>query len=280
MAWTLTDDVDAYGAAVGELLRSQPERYTVLLSVLASLTRLGPAAFGQTAPLLGWWSQDGAVRAAVLQTPPHPMLLTDLPGPSAGQLARALDGRGSVLAAVNGAQPDAEALGRAWCDLTGLRGRVHQRQRLFRLGKLVAPDPAPEGSARVAVTADAAIVRSWTAAFAAEVGQVGSPESVVSDRLARGQLMLWETAGEPVSIAGVTDTTAGVARVGPVYTPPALRGRGYGAGVTAAISELAAARGVSSVILFTDLANPVSNSLYAKLGYEPVEDRVLLAFEA
>ena len=80
MAWTLTHDIDAYRAAAGELLGSQPERNTVLLSVLASLTGLGPAACGDAAPLFGWWPAGGAVRAAVLQTPPHPMLLTDLPG--------------------------------------------------------------------------------------------------------------------------------------------------------------------------------------------------------
>jgi predicted GNAT family acetyltransferase len=57
-----------------------------------------------------------------------------------------------------------------------------------------------------------------------------------------------------------------------------LRGRGYGGGVTAAITELAIDRGAASVVLFTDLANPTSNSLYLKLGYEPIEDRVLITF--
>ncbi len=95
-----------------------------------------------------------------------------------------------------------------------------------------------------------------------------------------GQLMLWEARGEPVSIAGATDVLAGVARIGPVYTTPQHRGRGYGGAVTAAIGELAGRRGARSVVLFTDLANPVSNSLYVKLGYQPVEDRVLLTFGA
>jgi predicted GNAT family acetyltransferase len=30
-------------------------------------------------------------------------------------------------------------------------------------------------------------------------------------------------------------------------------------------------------VLFTDLANPTSNALYQRLGYDPVEDRVLLS---
>src|SRR6266702_2068071 len=229
MGWTLTDDVGAYRAAVGELLSSEPERNTVLLSVLASLTRLGPAAFGDAAPLFGWWPRDGAPRAAVLQTPPQPMLLTALPGESAGQLARALADRGAALAdrgpalsGVNGPEADVTALAAVWRDLTGASGRTHQRQRLYRLGALVPPEPAPDGTARL----------------------------------------------------------AGVARVGPVYTPPGRRDSGYGGAVTAAISELALSRGAESVILFTDLANPASNSLYRKLGYEAVEDRMVVVFGA
>lgn len=38
------------------------------------------------------------------------------------------------------------------------------------------------------------------------------------------------------------------------------------------------ATGVSQVLLFTDLANPTSNALYQRLGYQPVADRLVLAF--
>lgn len=64
--------------------------------------------------------------------------------------------------------------------------------------------------------------------------------------------------------------------MGPVYTPPAHRGRGYGAGVTHAVSEAAYAAGAEEVLLFTDLANPTSNGIYLRLGYTPVEDRTEL----
>ncbi|NUU20167.1 MAG: GNAT family N-acetyltransferase, partial [Streptomycetaceae bacterium] len=71
---------------------------------------------------------------------------------------------------------------------------------------------------------------------------------------------------------------AGVARIGPVYTPPEHRGRGYGSAATAARAAAALADGADEVVLFTDVANPTSNSIYRKLGYTPVEDRVLLGF--
>jgi GNAT superfamily N-acetyltransferase len=278
MAWTLTEDVGTYRATVDELLRSDPVRNTVLLTVLASLFRRGPMAFGEARPILGWWSPDGVPRAAVLQTPPRPLLTTALPGDSARQLARELADHGVGLSGVNGREGDAGALAAAWQAITGVNARTRQRQRLYRLGALVPPDPPPDGAARIATSADAAVIGPWFSAFTAEIGEPEAAGALVADRLDRGHLMLWELGDQPVSLAGHTDVIAGVARVGPVYTPPDQRGRGYAGGVTAAATELAISRGAESVILFTDLANPTSNSLYRRLGYEAVEDRVVLAF--
>ena len=68
-------------------------------------------------------------------------------------------------------------------------------------------------------------------------------------------------------------------RVAPVYTPPEMRGRGYAGAATAAVSQAALDAGVREVVLYTDLANPTSNALYQRLGYRPVEDRVVLSFQ-
>ena len=38
--------------------------------------------------------------------------------------------------------------------------------------------------------------------------------------------MLWEDGGEPVSVTGYGPSTPTGTRIGPVYTPPELRGRG------------------------------------------------------
>jgi predicted GNAT family acetyltransferase len=211
-------------------------------------------------------------------------LITRLPAESAAQLARELAGRGAAPPGVNGTEADATALAAAWRELTGIAGRVRHRQRLYRLGTLVAPDPAPAGAPRIAGSADLAVASSWYLAFGAETGQADAAAEAaggrLADRLSRGQLVLWEVAGEQVSMAGLTDVLGGVARVGPVFTPRQRRGAGFGAAVTAAVSELALARGAASVVLFTDLANPTSNSLYIRLGYEPVEDRVVIDFRA
>ena len=69
-------------------------------------------------------------------------------------------------------------------------------------------------------------------------------------------------------------------RVGPVYTPPERRRRGFGSAVTAAVSERQLAAGRSFCFLYTDLANPTSNRIYMDIGYEPVCDSVDYDFAA
>jgi predicted GNAT family acetyltransferase len=70
---------------------------------------------------------------------------------------------------------------------------------------------------------------------------------------------------------------AGVVRIGPVYTPPEARRRGYASSAVAAVSREALATGAHTCMLYTDLANPTSNKIYADVGYRRIaewEERV------
>ena len=98
--------------------------------------------------------------------------------------------------------------------------------------------------------------------------------------LGYGGLSVWQAGGRPVSMGGVSRQVAGMVRIGPVYTPPDLRGHGYASAITADLSRRAREAGAAEVLLYTDLDNPVSNSIYQRIGYRAVEDRVVLAFSA
>jgi predicted GNAT family acetyltransferase len=118
------------------------------------------------------------------------------------------------------------------------------------------------------------------AAFAREVQDRPGRQTVIAERVEQGRMLLWEVDDRPVALAGLTGAVAGVNRVGPVYTPPERRRQGYGGAATVAVSRLALDHGADEVVLFTDLANPTSNALYQRLGYRPVEDRLILEFTA
>ena len=304
MAWQTTGDVTEFLAAAGPYLRRERVRNTVILSVTetmrvnaaASAGKSSPAAghpesasadgvAGQAArPLFGWWSdQAGAVAGAFMHTPPFPVVLTEVTRKAAAELA-AVTMAARPLGGVNAYPEVAEAFADGWRDGSrGGRVDVYRRQRLYRLAELVWPDPAPAGTARMAGDADAKLTADWFAAFADEVDDTGRGEdqsAAAREKISRGGAMVWEDGGRPVSIACNTVQVGGMVRIGPVYTPPQARGHGYASAATAALSRRLLEAGAEEVVLFTDLANPVSNSIYQRLGYRPVEDRVVLAFSA
>lgn len=282
MAWQLSDDLTAFLTTAGGFLRSRAAENTVPLCAAESLRVMGISAFGPTRPLFGWWPEgDGTVTGAFLHTPPYPVGLTSVPAQTAADLARVLHQRGRAASGVNGDLAAAEAFASAWHQLTGDIIRIAQRTRLYALTTLTPPRPGPPGTARVAGQQDRDLLVAWCTAFHDEAAAgPGDMEAMVDDRLSYGGLTLWQTAGQPVSLGGLQRPAAGQVRVGPVYTPPDLRGRGYGGAVTCAVSQAALDAGVRDVLLFTDLANPTSNALYQRLGYQPMADRVHLAFGA
>ena len=281
MAWTLTGDVAEYLTTAGDFLCSRAAENTVQLAATETVRVRGPAAFGDEAPLFGWWAAPGGpVSAAFMHTPPFGVTLTPAPAGVAAALAETFAARGRFPAWVMADTTTAPSFAAAWERHTGQPARVGRRSRLYRLGRLLPPDPGAPGRARVATAADSGLLLDWLEAFGREADGGGGPDlqRTVADRLSYGGLTLWETGGGPVSMAGVTRAVAGQARVGPVYTPPERRGQGFGGAVTAAVSQAAKDAGVGEVLLYTDLANPTSNALYQRLGYEPVSDSVQLLF--
>jgi predicted GNAT family acetyltransferase len=279
MAWHPTDDVDEFHAAAGEFLRSRPVEHTVPLTLLDTVRTRGLHAYGPGDPHFGFWESSGAVTGAFLQTPPFPLVMTAMPAEAVPALVTLLAGR--PLPGVNALATDAEVFADAWHRLTGATVTQGRRTRLFRLDTLVPPAPHPPGKARVAVDSDRELLVRWLEGFHRDVGEALRDGGVVVDeKLAYGGLTLWEVDGEPVSMAGASRMESGMVRVMAVYTPRALRGRGYAGAATAAVTRAALDAGADDVVLFTDLANPTSNALYQRLGYRPIEDRVVMEFPA
>ena len=276
MGWRLTTDVEEYAARVLPLLRTDPVGCTVALSVLGQL-RAG-LRFSDDPLVLCWLERDGEVVGAASASPPYPLVLDAVPATAAPALVDALRAAGAVVPGCNGEGAALDAFVAAWTARTGARAEVTMAQLLYVLGDLAVPDVA--GAGRPAGPADLALCTRWWEDFAREAGVAapGSQEHLVRDRMADDRLWLWEVDGTPVALAGRNRVEAGVARVGPVWTPPEHRRRGYGGAVTAAVTADALARGATGVVLFTDVANPTSNGVYRRLGFRPVGERRVVDF--
>ena len=288
VSWFTTGDVDGFLAEAGEFLRADRVRNTVILTVAENLRVKGqPPAAGppsQDEPLFGWWrpgAEGNQVRGAFLHTPGFPVFLTFMSQRAAAELAGDLAATGRLIQGVNAESDAAEAFAEALAYHTGAAATIHRRMRLFVLGELTQPQPSPAGASRPAAERDRNLLTEWLRAFTREVGDPDTQDhqAAADERLSYGGIVVWEADGAPASIAGRTRIVAGMTRVGPVYTPPELRGRGYAGGATVAVSQAVLDAGATEVVLYTDRDNPTSNALYQRLGYRPVEDRLVLSFE-
>jgi predicted GNAT family acetyltransferase len=156
-------------------------------------------------------------------------------------------------------------------------------ERIFRLTEVIPPRPVA-GFARAPVAADRDRIAEWVWAF--QIEALGDDDregaELAADRWMAGRgrrLTVWEDGGAIVSLVGVTGPTPNGIRVGPVYTPPESRARGYASALTAAVSQAQLDAGRTFVFLFTDLSNPTSNHIYQAIGYEPVSDFEVWEFE-
>ena len=281
MAWQLTGDLETYLDAAGRFLRARPAQHTILLTAAETIRARGPGAFGGPAPLFGWQAEpDGTVTGAFQHTPPYPVVLTAMPAAQAAALAAELAGRGRRVAGVTATTGPGAAFAAAWRHHTGAAAHPGMRMRLYALDRLLPPDPPPPGTPRTAGAADRNLLLAWFDVFQEEAQPAGPAETarMVDDQLGYRGLVLWEHKGRPVSLAGRHPAAAGQARVGPVYTPPDLRGRGFGGAATAAVTQAALDDGAEGAVLFADLANPTSNTLYQRLGYRPISDWAVLTF--
>lgn len=274
MVWHITDSVDEFLAGAGDFLRARPVEHTVLLTVADTLRRRGSQAYGDGTPVFGW-----CAGGAFVLTPPRGALLSDMPPVAAAALAVRLTG--TDLPGVAAPEAVTEAFAAEWQRRTGLTPKVVNRQRLYRLDALTPPDPAASGAARIAEAGDRDLLTDWMIAFQRELGEDprGAAE-FVDDKLSYGGMLLWEDAGRPVSMAGLSRAVAGMVRVMAVYTPTEYRAKGYAGAATTAVTRAALAAGATDVVLFTELSNPTSNALYQRLGYTPIEDRRTVEFAA
>ncbi|MCC9310815.1 GNAT family N-acetyltransferase [Kitasatospora sp. RB6PN24] len=280
MTWTFSDSLPEYRTEAGDFLTAHPAENTVLLTLLhrleqGQLTSGGPGSV----PRHGWWrpSADAPVAGAWLQTPPQGIRLSTMPVRAAVELAGLLAGDREVTG-VGGGTAEARAFADTWAGRTGATAVVHEEQRLYRLGELAVP--AVPGRLRPATPDDYGLLVPWLADFFDYVGfpDFDAPGMAVQ-RIQAGEFFIWEDGdGRPVSFAGLSQVIVGMTRIGPVYTPPEARGHGYASAVTAGLCEVARERGATEVLLYTDLANPTSNSIYQKIGFRPVADSVIINF--
>lgn len=232
----------------------------------------------QTPPYFSAVTGEGRLAAAALMTPPYNLVVLadeDRADAAFDLVVSDLLAGDQPVPGVFGPAAAALAFARAWQRAAGQDFRLAYHERVFEL-RAVQAHERPAGWMRAALATDLEICARWLWDFQAEAipeerQSLDDAREAMRQRIAEGDIYLWED-GVPVALAGRTRPTPHGWTIGPVYTPPERRRKGYATALTAGLSQLILDAGKQFVSLFTDLANPVSNSIYQKIGFRPVCD--------
>ena len=164
---------------------------------------------------------------------------------------------------------------------------LSEREPLFRLriDALKAPGALVSGElrARRADLDDLDLLIAWRTQYDTEtLGGLrpemrDDPQAAIGSWIGRTPVFLLEDGARPLAMASWNASLPDMVQIGGVFTPPELRGRGFGRTVVAAALIAAQDAGVLSAILFTH--TPEAERAYRALGFERIGDHHIALFD-
>ena len=257
-----------YNRVEDYLLKNEAD-HCLLFASINSLIRDGESYNFQ--PYLATVEAEGNIVAVAIRIPPRNLTLSKIEDLAALEIiVQDLYEAQKILYGVSGLTNEAEIFAKKWQTLTGQSYQLKRQLVTHQLDK-VQPVIKTSGHLRRTTQSDHSLLLNWLTSFEMEAAGCSQKdaERVVNIQLNRQDFYLWE-APLPVSLVGNMEATPNGSLIGPVYTPPELRRRGYATSCVAALSQTLLAQGCRYCFLFTDLANPTSNHIYRSIGYQPV----------
>lgn len=267
------DDVTGYAEVAERFLLRREAENCFFLGQITQLTNPIDA-------LLLITYDRGEPLAIATMTPGRHMMMTAAPDSAVHAILGYLFEHRIDVPGIGSSPKAAETFARRWCDATGAIPRVHVRMATHELRAVTAPRPAP-GAMRWATMHDVELAARWVQGFRESIGEahLGGSREIAEQRVRRGELALWESAGESVAMAGATGRTRNGIRIVLVYTPPTHRRRGYASNLVAGLSQHQLDAGRTRCFLNTNLDDPTPNKIYREIGYRPVSETLTLMFD-
>ncbi len=244
-----------------------------------------PHYYGSKSPLLLSILEHEQVVGVAVMTPPRRIILsridTEIPM-AITHLVHHLRRIKKRTPGVVGPAVEAQAFTDRWVEeAPGVSVRIAMRLRVFEARKVADVSLSP-GKLRLARMDDHPLMTKWIAKFSEEIREPVALENAKShaERSINGQeLYIWDN-GEPVCIAKEARPTRNGTTINTVYTPPEHRNKGYATSCVWSLTQKMLTYRYSFCSLYTDLSNPTSNSIYAKIGYVPIGDALAFDFQS
>lgn len=220
----------------------------------------------------------GVPMLIALMTPPHNLVIYEVDNyPANDALELLVKEIYSLDSPMSGVLAE-KSLAIRFADMyAGISGKVKDdgmSMSIYRLDR-VNDIPEASGRLRLANLHDLYFLPYWSMGFNLDCGLQGGDVLGAIEKakwlINNENLFIWEDDC-PVSQAAMGRRTPNGAVVNAVYTPPHYRGKGYATSCVAGLSRHLLGNGYKFCSLFTNLANPISNSIYMKIGYKAVCD--------
>jgi predicted GNAT family acetyltransferase len=213
--------------------------------------------------------ENGEVIGVALYIPPQKLVLSRMPADAVELLAQDLKKNQIFPEGIVAPSEVADRFAKIWSELNPLSIEPGLMLTFYRLGKL-QPIALAAGQMRRAWLEDLPLIETWSQAFVNETRLKEDPKetkSIARKTIESRRLFVWDHKGI-VAMAGFSGNTPNGVRINMVYTPPEHRGQKYAQSCVVKLNELLLQTGKKTSFLFCERANPMTNHLYQKIGYE------------
>jgi predicted GNAT family acetyltransferase len=231
------------------------------------------------------YNDNNIIQLLGLMTLPHKLNIYEYKKSNNGAIDMFTKNIYSKYTKINGVSGEiniAKAFAKKWVEIKGCQCELDMELRLFKLTK-VNPYNRPDGIFRKAIYGDVETLTEFMRQFSKDINE---PENDIEKTrknceniIKNEEFYVWETSNKIVSMARKARPTKNGTAINRVYTPIEFRKKGYATACVSELSQNILNSGKKYCILSADLANPISNSIYQKIGYKPVNDYIRYKFK-
>ena len=273
------DDIEEFYKVAFPFLLEHEAENNLPLAILISLKK-NIEVYGEEKPLLFSLADTKIIKLIALRTPPHDLIISytdDLT--TIDVLTEELTNKKEKLPGVLSFKAAADKFAEQWCGKNFLKLNHFRKEIIYKLVK-VSEETLGHRKFSVASKVHQELVFQWTGEMMKEAlidtteDEIQRMIEILREEFDQDQshmYLLFEN-NNPVSMAREAGKTPNGVFVNFVYTPIPLRRKGYATECVAKLSKHLLEFGNRYCFLFTDLSNPTSNSIYQKIGYQPVID--------
>ena len=233
-------------------------------------------------PILILIYDNAEIMLASIRTPPYNQIISVTDNlESITILVDLLIKHNHEIPGVHGFKKGAQVFADLWKTKKDKNPVLYMNERIYQLTE-VNRDIEDRFLFRLASEEDKELLINWGKEFMKEI-HLNAPheqlirniqrmEVIIPKSIKKKDIFVLKTPDTIVSIARTSRGTPNGQAITLVYTPPQFRGQGYATELVAKLCNLVIKSGKKFCYLFTDLANPTSNSVYMKVGFQPVID--------